>query len=189
MRDAPGASYYNGSMAAALQTRQLIPPLTARTPAGRTVQAWDYKQKKSLVIAFLRAADFAEQGPRAAEPRKDFVTELAARAEELHSLEAVALIILPEPAPSALAAELPEEVILTSDASGRSQRAFLGDDAFSSAGLARTGVFVTDRFGELYAQWIVRHASELPPVEEVLSWLSQIQMACEECGAPHWPAE
>jgi len=30
----------------------LIPPVTARTAEGRIVRAWDYKQKRNLVIAF-----------------------------------------------------------------------------------------------------------------------------------------
>lgn len=145
------------------------------------MQAWDYKQKKSLVIAFLRAEDLA--------PQTNFVAELAAHAAELRSLDAVVLVILPGAFPAALAGNLPEEIIVAADASGRSHRAFLGEDAFSTAGLVRTGVFVTDRFGELYAQWIARDPSELPAAAEILGWLSQIQIACEECGAPHWPAE
>jgi hypothetical protein len=176
-------------MAAVLKTRQLIPPLTARTPAGRTVQAWDYKQKKSLVIAFLRAEDLVPQGASAAAPRSNFVADLAAHAAELRSREAVVLVVLPGAIPASLGGNLPEEIIVAADTSGRSHRAFLGEDAFSTAGLVRTGVFVTDRFGELCAQWIARDASELPAAAEILSWLSQLQIACEECGAPHWPAE
>jgi len=42
-------------MNGALLTRQLIPPVTVRTAEGRIVRAWDYKQKRNLVIAFLRA--------------------------------------------------------------------------------------------------------------------------------------
>ncbi len=42
-------------MNGALLTRQLIPPVTARTAEGRIVRTWDYKQKRNLVIAFLRA--------------------------------------------------------------------------------------------------------------------------------------
>jgi hypothetical protein len=33
-----------------LRTRQLIPPLTIQTPDGRTVRAWDFKQKRNLVL-------------------------------------------------------------------------------------------------------------------------------------------
>ena len=37
-----------------MKLRQIIPPITARTPAGRRIRARDYKQKKNLVIAFLQ---------------------------------------------------------------------------------------------------------------------------------------
>ena len=39
-------------MNGALLMRRLIPPVTARTAEGRSVRAWDYKQKRNLVIAF-----------------------------------------------------------------------------------------------------------------------------------------
>jgi hypothetical protein len=71
---------------------------------------------------------------------------------------------------------------------GRGARAFLGDDAFSSRGLVRGGLFVTDRYGELFAQWLItRH--DFPAIDEVFASLDQIEMACEECSTPHWPAE
>ena len=58
----------------ALVLRELIPPLTARTPAGKTLRAWDYKQKRSVVIAFLHTGCRRCEG---------FVENLAARAAEL----------------------------------------------------------------------------------------------------------
>ncbi len=163
-----------------LKTRQLIPPLTAHTPAGQTVCAWDYKQKKNLVIAFLHA-----RCPRCAA----FLGKLAARAAELAEREAVALVVLAE-APTALATEnLPAQVVVAADMGGRSQRAYLGEEAFGPAGQERVGVFVADRYGELYAQWIARNEDGLPGVGELVEWLGQIQVACEECGVSHWPAE
>ena len=38
-----------------LRTREIIPPVTGRTADGAVVRAWDYKQKRNLVIAFLHA--------------------------------------------------------------------------------------------------------------------------------------
>src|SRR5712692_8848840 len=145
----------------ALVLRELIPPLTARTPAGKTLRAWDYKQKRSLVIAFLHAGCRCCEG---------FVEKLAARAAELR------------------VENLPAQVVVAADMSGRSQRAYLGDDAFGQAGQERLGVFVADRYGELYAQWVAREEGGLPGVGEVLEWLGQIQVACEECGVSEWPA-
>lgn len=174
-------------MESSLQLRQLIPPVTARTADGRLVRAWDFKQKKSLAIVFLRNEDVVLGG--AATATTHLPTELATHADELRRLEAVALVILPAPVPASLTSGFPEEVVVATDVTGRSQRAFLGENAFGTAGLARVGAFVADRYGELVAQWVARDASALPRADVLFEWLSQVQIACEECGAPHWPAE
>jgi peroxiredoxin len=158
-----------------LKLRQMIPPLTARTTAGVAVRAWDFKQKKSLVIAFLhadcrRCVHLAEQ--------------LCAHAAALAERDAVALVIFSEPPPVAWR-DAPPQVVVASDMSGQAQRAFLGQDAFGPRGQERVGVFVADQYGELFAQWSGGDEA-LPGVPEALSWLAQIQIACEECGAPHW---
>ncbi|HEX2714709.1 MAG TPA: hypothetical protein VHM88_21160 [Candidatus Acidoferrales bacterium] len=158
-----------------LGLRQIIPPLTARTAWGQTVRAWQFKQKKNLVIAFLHAGCRRCEG---------FVEKLVAHAAELAESEAVALVVFPEPP---AIGSLPAQIIVAADMSGRSQRAYLGEDAFGPAGLERVGVFVADRYGELYAQWVGREEGALPGIGEILSWLSQIELACEECGVSHWP--
>ncbi len=164
---------------AMLKVRQMIPPVTARAADGRVVQAWDYKQKRSLLLAYLHA-DCAEC--------EAFLHRLVQESARLAELEATALVILPEPPPARLSDGLPPQVVLAADVSGRSQRAFLGKDAVDTSRQSRVatiGVFVTDRFGELVAQWGGGHDS-LPGVPDALSWLHQVQIACEECGAPHW---
>jgi len=163
-----------------LKTRQLIPSLTARTPGGQTVRAWDYKQKKNLVIAFLRAG---------CRPCEDFLRKLAARAAELAEQEAVALVLFAEAPPTLETPTLPSQIVVAADMGGRSQRAYLGDSVFGPAGQQVVGVFVADRYGELYAQWVVREEDGLPGVGEVLEWLRQIQVACEECGVSSAAAE
>jgi len=154
-----------------LVVRQLIPPLTARTPQGRTVQAWDYKQKKNLVIVVLGAGSRAQE---------DFLHRLIARANALVEREAVALVVFSEPPPATLDG-LPASVVVGSDVSGRTARAYLGEEAFSPRRGGCAGVFVADRYGMLYAQWVGGEEA-LPGIEELLGWLSQIQIVCEECG-------
>ncbi len=161
-----------------LKTRQLVPALTARTPSGQTIRVWDYKQKKNLIIAFLHVGC----GPCAA-----FLSKLAACAGDLAEREAVAMVVFAE-GPPALE-NLPAQVVVAADMSGRSQRSYLGEEAFGLGGLERVGVFVADRYGELYAQWVARDDNGLPGMGELLDWLGQIQIACEECGISHWPAE
>lgn len=163
-----------------LKTQQLIPPLTARTAAGQTIRAWDYKQKKNLVIAFLHAGCWRCEA---------FLGKLATHAADLDEREALVLVVFAE-SPFALeSGNLPAQVLVAADMAGRSQRAYLGEGAFGPAGQERVGVFVADRYGELYAQWVARNEDGLPGVTEVLEWLGQIQVACEECGVALWDAE
>ena len=162
-----------------LRTRQLIPPLSVHAPDGRTIRAWDFKQKKNLVIAFLDTD---------CELCADFLRKLAARAADLREKETVALAVFLTPPPAVLTDSLPKEIVAGCDMSGYGARAYLGDDAFSARGLVRRGVFVADRYGELFAQWPIT-AHKFPALEEIISSLNQIEMACEECSAPAWLAE
>jgi len=165
-----------------LKARQMIPPVTARVADGRVVQAWDYKQKRSLLVAFLHK----ECGEC-----EEFFSRLRREAARLAELEATALVVLPQPAPVRMGEGLPPQVVLAADVSGRSQRAYLGKDACDTRPHMRTGgvgVFVADRYGELVAQWCGGHES-LPGMPDALGWLHQVQIACEECGSPHWPVE
>jgi hypothetical protein len=161
-----------------LKLRQIIPPLTARAEDGRVVQVWDYKQKYALAVVFLHAGC-----RRCAE----YLERLRENAAELKEREAVALVIFSETLPPG--GRFPAQVVVAADVSGKSQRAFLGEDAFGPAGQVLLGVFVTDRYGELRAQWSGPHEDALPQAGEVLSVLSQIQMDCEECFPPEWKLE
>ena len=162
-----------------LSNRQLVPPLTIHTPDGRTVRAWDYKQKKNLVIAFLDT-DCA--------PCEDFLRALVTNAAELRDKTAVALIVFLEQPTRRVTDSLPPGIIVGADMPGNSARAFLGEDAFASRGFVRGGVFVTDRYGELFAQWTIeRH--KFPAIAEILAALDHVEIACDECSAPLWTAD
>jgi hypothetical protein len=151
-----------------LHLRQVIPPLTARTPDGKIIRAWDYKQKRPLVIVFLHS-DCSHCAA--------WLEQLAAIAADLAEREAVALVIYAE-TPPRRAAELAAPLIAASDTTGHAHRAFLGREAFSPLGLDRVGVFVTDRYGDLFGQWIGREAAELPARNEILDTLNVIQIIC-----------
>lgn len=159
-----------------LPLRQLIPPLSIHSPNGRTLRAWDFKQKNSLVIAFL------DSGCNSC---ADFMQRLAAHAPELREKNAVALAAFLDSPPPILYEALPKGILCGADFSGKGARAFLGSDALSTTGLRLRGVFVTDRYGELFSEWILP-AHEFPPVGDIFSSLAQIEIACEECTHPAW---
>lgn len=159
-----------------LPLRQLIPPLSIHAPDGRTIRAWDFKQKNSLVIAFLDSG---------CDSCADFLRRIAAHPPELREKNAVVMAAFLDSPPPILYEPLPKAILCGADFSARSARAFLGPDALAPTGLRLRGVFVTDRYGELFSQWILP-AHEFPPVSALLSSLTQIEIACEECTHPAW---
>lgn len=159
--------------------RQLIPPLTLRTPQRDTVCEWDFKQKRNLVIAFLDVSCAMCEA---------FVQTLASHAADLREKEAVALLVFPETASSLLSDSSSAEIVAGCDIGCHGIRMFLGEDALSARGLSRRGVFVTDRYGEISAEWVVG-GHEFPGIREILSSLDLVEIACEECGVPYWPVD
>jgi|SRR5208282_1468946 len=162
-----------------LRMRQLIPPLSLHTPEGGTVRAWDFKQKKNLVIAFLDAECALCE---------DFLRRLAARAGELREREAVTLVAFLAPPALGFTDSLRKEIIAGCDVPGHGARAYLGEDAFAARGLVRGGVFVADRYGELFAQWAL-DGHRFPGMEEIFGALEQIEMGCEGCEVPAAPGD
>jgi len=163
-----------------ISLREQIPALTLRTPDGRTVSAWDFKQKRNRVIALLRA-----DSPRT----WDFVNQIVAHAEDWKQKDAIGLVVFSKPPAAGMPKNLPPEIITGTDASGRSIVRYLGTEALGPNGQVRQGVFVADRYGELYAQWIVEKDGELPRMSAILKALEQVEVACEECQVSVWPIE
>jgi peroxiredoxin len=162
-----------------LHKRQLIPPVTMQTADGRIVRAWDFKQKKNLVIAFFDAG---------CSVCEEFLDALARRAADLKEREALVLAVYLERVAHALSDRMPQEIIVGADVSGRSIRNFLGEDAVTGGSRRGRGIFVTDRYGEISALW-VPNEHEFPSARDILSSLEHIEIACEECFMPHWPVD
>ncbi|MFZ0213642.1 MAG: hypothetical protein WBE20_13775 [Candidatus Acidiferrales bacterium] len=163
-----------------IRLRHQIPALTLRTFDGRSVSAWDFKQKRNRVIAFLHADSPASW---------KFVHDIVAHAADWKGKDAIGLIVFSKPPASNLPGTLPPEVITGTDATGRSLLRYLGDEAMGPGGSARQGVFVADRYGELYAKWIFASNGEPPSISAILKSLEQIEIACEECEPSTWPLE
>jgi peroxiredoxin len=161
-----------------LHVRQLIPPLTLLTAERKTVRAWDFKQKNNLVIAFLDAE---------CQLCEAFVRALSSHAAELREKDTTVLLVFSEGSPLRMCGPLPAEIIVGADRNNHGVRQFLGEVATSSQ-RRRRGVFVTDRYGEVSTQWIVPQ-HEFPPMRDVLSAINLVEIACEECFPPEWPAE
>lgn len=48
-------------------------------------------------------------------------------------------------------------------------------------------IYVTDRFGEVFAAFRAVAAAALPEPQEIVRWLEFINYQCEECSPPEWP--
>lgn len=164
-------------MPEALLVRHQIPALTLRTFDGRNVSAWDFKQRRNRVIAMLSA-----DSPKSWE----FLKQLIAHATDWKEKEAVGLVVFQKVPLTGLPAALPPEIIAGTDDAGNSIARYLGEHALGAESLRQQGVFVADRYGELYAKWIVDKDGELPSVSEILKALEQIEIACEECQPTTW---
>jgi hypothetical protein len=162
-----------------LHVRQLIPPLTLLTPEGKTIHAWDFKQKRNMVIGFLDA-----ECPLC----EAFVRALGGHSAELREKEAIALLAFPEGASLSMSVPSPAEITVGSDIGNQSIRRFLGEDALSPKRVAPRAVFVTDRYGEIAGRWIIQ-GHDFPTIEQILSTLNLVEIACEECSVPIWPVQ
>lgn len=162
-----------------LRLRYQIPPLTLRTFDGRTVTVWDFKQKRNRVIALL--ADSPASW--------DFLKQLILHAAAWKEKDAVALVVFQNVPLTGWPGTTPPEVIVGTDATGNSVVRYLGTEALGRGGLEIQGVFVADRYGELYAKWTTAKQAELPAIAEILKALEQIEIACEECRPTAWAME
>jgi hypothetical protein len=139
--------------------------LRLRTPEGGTVDMADFRHRCPVVVAFLEAG---------CEPCRTWLAELLAECARREALAALVVVRDEGELPG-----WPAGIYSGQVESGDRER-WLGADA-------RLGVFVADRYGELYAQWTAPDHDGLPPASAVISRLEQAELACEECGISHWP--
>jgi|HigsolmetaAR201D_1030396.scaffolds.fasta_scaffold04284_7 peroxiredoxin len=142
---------------------QIAPSFTLPSGKGTPIRRTAYRAKRNLVLIVVPHSSDASM--------REYMQAMAEGYTSLQSERAEVLVILgdTEAAASALQAELPFPVL--ADVDGRVIRQFLPEDA-------RGGVFVTDRYGELYLARAVAEAGELPSVDDVYDWLVAIERQC-----------
>lgn len=116
----------------------------------------------------------------------EFLLELNAHQQELAENEASILAIVA--GSQQHARELKQSLHLNSqvlaDVDGRVHRS---TGAMDQAGHILPAVFVTDRFGEVFASYRTGEGESLPGAAEILSWIEFINRQCPECGPLEWP--
>ncbi len=74
--------------------------------------------------------------------------------------------------------------VVAVDPSGQVHRTLGATDA---AGNPVPTIYVTDRFGEVFAVFQSTGTQSLPCADEIIRWLEFINFQCEECSPPEWP--
>lgn len=98
-----------------------------------------------------------------------YLESLAARAAEWRQLPARGIVVVRSADQAGALGALPFTLLV--DAAGRVSGAFLPDGAIA-------GVFALDRYGDLYRQWLVGAAADLPTADDIDGWLQAISMQC-----------
>lgn len=138
----------------------------------------DYRGRRNLVLIFC---DDSEEC-------RNLLSALAARYQELRTQEAEVLAIVhlssiqPREMKLKQRSALPYPVL--SDPGGSTHQSVSARDA---QGKDAAAVYVTDRFGEIFAIYRTLEGTRLPSVPDILSWLEFINSQCPECEAPEWP--
>ena len=151
-----------------LSLRTMVPPFELPSAGGGTISIWDYKGLHHLMIAFLPGGDCPE-----------CIEFLRAVSDEYPQYEEENTVVLAairdtESRANALHDQLQPPFPVLYGETG------VVSDRYASS---LPAVFVADKFGELYAQWIVGPGGSFPSQKEILDVLDLINLECPECGA------
>ena len=144
-----------------LQRGDIIPIFTLPDNTGHLVSRTSYRGRKHLVLLCL--AD-----PMAAE---HYLGELARVADTI-SAASGALLVIAQGSDNAVHRDRPPFPFpLLSDGNGATVARFLSPEVCN-------GLFVTDRYGELYYQALADSVDDLPRVSEIVDWVEAIDNQC-----------
>lgn len=164
-----------------LSLRSLVPSFELQAINRNTaIGPWTYKQRYSLAIFF-----FHDISCRAC---REMLLALSQQhsAYRTSDAEVVAIATCQDIATADRLREfvtdhaLPFPILW--DSLGQVSQTYLG----AGAGRSPVGVFVCDRYGELYMQAIADEADQLPPEAEIRSWAEFVDLQCPECFPPSW---
>lgn len=138
-----------------LQPGQIVPNFSATNAQGATVQRTDFRAKAALLILFLPPAD----------AQTDEYLAALGDAASGWGRASKAMVVSGEGAREAAG------LSLLHDQGGVAAGRFLPEGA---AG----GWWITDRYGELYAQGAAQSTADLPRPAEFSEWLEFVGMRC-----------
>lgn len=148
-----------------LKPRTMIPVFQLMSAEGKPVNIWDYKGRRNMVLAFLPQADCAEC--------LDFLQSVSRMYHRYHEENAVLLAIVRGDVGSAtgLYDRLHPPFPILYDEIGEVTGRYTD---------RLPAVFVADKFGELYSEWVIGPAGFFPTQKEILDVVELINLECPE---------
>jgi peroxiredoxin len=173
-----------GGMANAPQARpakgQLIRDFTLTSTLGQPISLSDYRGRSNLVLVFVGGGDSS--------PDLKILAEIAADYGRLIDEQTQVLAIMQCTQAKAVRikeqANLPFPLLVDED--GRIHRPAGAADNY---GHPATAIYITDRFGEVFAVYRAAEGHTMPDLQEIVTWLAFINSQCPECSSPEWPAQ
>ena len=158
---------------------QLICDFTLVSTGGQKISLSDYRGRSNLVLVFA--------GGGAGSPDIKVLVEIGADYARFQEEETQVLGILQCTRGKAATIKQQENLPfpLLVDEDGRIHRPA---GAADKEGHPATAIYITDRFGEVFAVYRAAEGQAMPSVREIFEWLSFINIQCPECSPPEWPA-
>jgi peroxiredoxin len=157
---------------------QLIQDVTLTSTLGQEISLSDYRGRSNLVLVFA--------GEGVGNPDLKVLAEIAADHNRFQDEQTQVLAIMQctqeRAARIRQEANLPFPLLVDED--GRTHRSA---GAADKSGHPAIAIYVTDRFGEVFAVYRAAEGQTMPSAQEIIKWLTFINIQCPECGHPEWP--
>jgi peroxiredoxin len=171
-----------GGMANAPQARpakgQLIRDFTLTSTLGKQISLSDYRGRSNLVLVFGGDGDSI--------PDLKILAEIAADHARFQDEQTQVVAIMQcsqgKGARIKEQGNLPFPLLVDED--GRIHRSA---GAADNDGHPAAAIYITDRFGEVFAAYRTADGQAMPDVHEIVTWLAFINSQCPECSPPEWP--
>jgi peroxiredoxin len=152
-----------------------LPAFALTDAAGSVVRLRDFKQRRPVLLAFLRDLD--------SPANREWLARLARERGRLDELRTAVLVVAPAPVERLrrLQTELDLPFALLADADGQTAAAYLpaGDEAPDA-------LYAADRYNHCLARWLAPDASGFPPLAKVFVEFAFAEQEDCACGLPAW---